>query len=168
MSFKRVALVVGILCCCASVFGEITLKKNFFTGWKFSTDGTTYQKVGFSGTKLHDAMAGNEEAQKRMRSYKSGKTWAAITGWPGGFLLGWPAGASLAGKDWNDTYTTMVIIGAPLTIASIIFEATATSNLKKAVKIYNEGDKSVTFMLDYKVLSESQSGVLLAGLKYEF
>ncbi len=168
MSFKQVVLSLVLFCCCATASAEITLKKNFFTGWKFSTDGTKYQKVGFSGTKLYDAMVGNEAAQKRMKSYKTAKTWSAITGIPGGALIGWPIGGYIGGGEWKDGYTEMIIVGGALAVISTIFETTATSNLKKAVKIYNEGNTSVSFKLDYKKNENTGRQFMFAAVTYEF
>ncbi len=163
-------LVLAVVTLCYSQSSaEITLKKNFFTGWKYSSDGLAFKNVGFSGSELRDEMRGDEKAQAHMTKYKSSKTWAAITGWPGGFLLGWPIGGYLgSGGEWKDSYTTMMIIGAPLAVISTIFEASATRNLKKAVALHNGEEHSLGFMLDIRPTEYTQQMTPILGLKYEF
>ncbi|MEW6052011.1 MAG: hypothetical protein AB1644_13235 [Candidatus Zixiibacteriota bacterium] len=115
---------------------HIYLKKTFFGGWKYSTDSLQFKGVGFSGNGLRNEMSDNQDAVSEMSSYKSQKTWALVTGIPGGFLVGWATGSAIAGK-FESTEQTMLAVGAPLFIASIVFEATANRHMKRAVAIYN-------------------------------
>lgn len=116
---------------------EIILKNNFFTGWHYSLDGVKFHKVGISGKTLRYAMEGNEAAQAEMDGYKSRKTTSTVFGYIGGFLLGWPLGGSIAGREWDDTYTAMAVGGGALAIVSFVFDGSASNHLKKAVRIYN-------------------------------
>ena len=169
MRKNQIAVLLLLTLCCSMAFGEITLKKNFFTGWKYSVDGGEFKKVGFSGSSLYLEMQDNEKAQLHMKKYKSAKTWAAVTGYPGGFLVGWPLGAYLgSGGEWKDSYTTMIIIGAPLAVISIVFEGSATRNLKKAVRLFNGESESLDLRLDFESTEAGRAITGFLGLKYEF
>jgi hypothetical protein len=162
-------VLIGLLIFAGKAFPqEITLKNNFFTGWKYSFDGSEYHKVGVSGRSLHDAMEGNAPAQEEMRKYKSAKTTATVFGIPGGFLIGWPLGATLAGKEWNDTYTGMVIAGGAMGIISLVFESSATGHLKKAVSIYNGEEQALGFMISYRPQMTEYNNGLIVGMKFRF
>ena len=148
--------------------GEITLKKSFFSGWKYSTNGMDFHKVGNNGTTLYNYMDGNAAAQEHMNKYKSGKSWAMITGIPGGFLVGWPLGGYAGNGVWKDSYTPMLLIGIPLGIISMIAEHSATKNLKEAVNIYNGEELSISMKLDYKSVDLSYQNNLLLSLTLNF
>ena len=140
---KRIALCIVALQCIhgIAVAQQVTLKKSFWSGYKYSVGGGEYRKVGNSGKDLRSVMQSNPAAASRMDSYKKFKTAGLVTGIPGGVLVGWVIGGSIAGG-WDenqDTYTTMLIIGVPLIVASAILDGKANSNLKKAVTSYNEG-----------------------------
>lgn len=170
MFTRRIVLLILTVMLCTQVSAEIILKKSFFGGWKYSTDGVEYRKVGMSGGDLRYEMAGSEEAQTHMEKYKTANTWAAVTGIPGGFLVGWPLGGYLgSGGEWPDSYTTMIVIGAPLAIISMVFESSAGRNLKKAVGLYNDGeDQSLGLKLNLQPHEGDHYGTLLLALKYEF
>jgi hypothetical protein len=147
---------------------QITLKNNFFTGWKYSFDGSDYHKVGVSGSSLHDAMEGNAPAQEEMLKYKSSKTTATVFAIPGGFLIGWPLGATLAGKEWNDTYTGMIIAGGVMGIVSMVYESWATGHLKKAVSIYNGEEQALGFVISYCPQMNVNEDRLIVGMAFRF
>lgn len=159
MRFKLLHAVLTVLILLVltsfSYAEKIELKNNFFTGWKYSLDGgMSYQKVGNSGNELYRIMEGNEAAQGHLKTFKSHKTVATIFAIPGGFLVGWPIGGGLAGE-WKDSYNTMLIIGIPLSIVSLIFESTASSHLKKGVGIYNGEEQTINLK---PVFNFAQSG----------
>lgn len=134
----RILVVLGLLLIfCVQINAEITLKNSLFGGWKYSTDGWNYNKVGNSGKALRWEMEGNWLAQWHMDKYRTQKSWELISSIPGGFLIGWPVGEAVAGGEWKDYHTTMVIIGAPLALFSVIMGSAANRNLKKAVRIFN-------------------------------
>lgn len=158
-----------VLLCLASCVhaGHIELKNSFFSGWKYSTDGITFNKVGTSGKGLHDAMAGNEPAQKHMLVYKSRMTMALVFGYPGGFLVGWPIGGALFG-DWKDSYTVMMAIGVPLAVISAVYESSAKSHLKKAVKVYNGEEQASHVAVGFRPLFDSRGGGILVSASWHF
>ncbi|MFQ5500190.1 MAG: hypothetical protein ACE5FH_11020 [Candidatus Zixiibacteriota bacterium] len=166
---KRIALLIVMTLCCSQVSAEITLKHGFFAGWKYSTDGVQFKKVGRSGDGLYWEMEGNEKAQAHMKKYKKGMTWATVTAVPGGFLIGWPIGGYIgSGGEWKDSYTTMMIIGAPLAVVSTLLEGSAKRHLTKAVDLYNRDESSIGFMLNIKPAGADHSVAFIAGLKYQF
>jgi|GEM_PF-2682814 len=167
---RHIILVSAVLCLVAgSVYGnEITLKNSFFGGWKYSLDGAFYHKVGYSGAELRGAMEGNEAAQAQMDKYKTYKIWSAVTGAPAGFLIGWPLGGYIASGEWKDSYTTMYIVAAPLFVASAAFEMSATSKLKKAVRIYNGEEQGANAYLPRPHVFVSSEGGPRIGLVWRF
>jgi hypothetical protein len=167
MSRLRTVIIALCLLSASTLAGEIKLKNSFFGGWKYSIDGTEYKKVGF-GSDLRWEMAGNVAAQEEMSKYETYTGWATVSGYTGGFLIGWPLGAVIAGGEWKDSYTTMYIIGVPLSITSLLLDAAATRKLKKAVRIYN-GEESApsTFIPSLEIFASSE-GCPRFGLSWRF
>ncbi|MDH3890155.1 MAG: hypothetical protein OEV49_03650 [candidate division Zixibacteria bacterium] len=164
--FKCITVLILTLMFSSQVSAEIMLKKSLLSGWKYSVDGGEYQKVGMSGGDLRYELGGNDEAMAYMDKYESANTWAAVTGIPGGFLVGWPLGGYIgSGGEWKDSYTTMVAIGAPLSIISMVLESSAGRNLKKAVGLHNDAE---TQSLGLKLNLQPHTEGLLLSLKYEF
>jgi hypothetical protein len=160
-----------VLLLAASTWGaerHITLKHNFFTGWKYTTDGFQFHSVGMTGKSLYQEMEGNKPAQDVLKSYGSLKTWAMITGFVGGFLVGWPLGAELAGDEWEDEDTYMLAAGIPLCIVSTICEATAHSRLQRAVRVYNGEEQALQLELDYRKAPLVEAGQLRFALSLNF
>ncbi|MFZ1683490.1 MAG: hypothetical protein WAU88_05090 [Candidatus Zixiibacteriota bacterium] len=118
--------------------GHITLKKNFWGGWRYSTDSVTFQGAGATGDNVKALVGDDSVAVRELSSYASSMGLSYATGIPGGLLLGWPLGGALAGHKWDDTYTIMAAIGAPLVILSTVFETSADKHMKKAVASYNQ------------------------------
>lgn len=146
---NRGLAILAVLMLATTAFGagpQVTLKKSFWSGWQYSTDGTHFERVGVSANGLRTMMSANQEATKQLDSYKSKETAAAVIGIPAGFLIGWPIGANIGGKEWSSSYTTMIVAGASLAVVGMIVESSGTKNLKKAVDIYNGNDQS---MLDH-------------------
>ena len=169
MCYKRILLSLLLILCCSNVSADIMLKKNFFGSWKYSINGERYKNVGFSGSDLSDAMWGNERAQQQMKKYRTAKTFSLITAIPGGFLIGWPIGAYIgSGGEWKDSYTTMLIVGAPLAMASIILEGIANRKIKKAVRIYNDTEESFSFNIAMAPIKSGQPTTVMFRLKYGF
>jgi hypothetical protein len=131
-----VCLAIVLIISLSAGAKTIKLKNGFFTGWQFSVDGNKFNKVGMSGDKLASEMEGNEPASTEMSKYKSNKTTATIIGVPAGFLIGWPIGGSLGGG-WREEYGYMLGAGGALAVISFVLEASSTSHLKKAVRIFN-------------------------------
>jgi hypothetical protein len=139
---KRLTLflvIVTLLCLAATASADqIVVKKNFWGGWRYSTDSVTFQGVGASGDKIKELLADDSTGLSEMKSFASSSGLSIATGIPGGVLVGWPLGTLIAGRDWTDTNTLMLAIGAPLCVMSTVFDMKAGSHLKKAVARYNE------------------------------
>ena len=166
----RIVIATIALCLLAgtTIAGRIELDKSFFGGWEYSIDGIEYKKVGYSGSGLRFEMSDNEAAQKQIDKYATCKTWATITAVPGGFLIGWPLGGYLANLEWKHSYTNMYIIGVPLCLTSIVFEATATGKLKKAVRIYNGEESAPKVFIPSPEIFASTEGSPRFGLTWRF
>jgi hypothetical protein len=150
-----------------SAAGEITLKKNFFTGWKFSTDGQHYKNVGRTGKSLRLAMEGNELAQGEVDIYKKRMTLAAVTGWPGGFLVGWSIGDAIFGE-WDSTNEILLAIGLPLGIVSTVAEVSGNKHLKKGVSIYNGEEQTLLLDMNYKKSALTGNSNLIIAINFTF
>lgn len=146
---------------------EITLKKNFFTGWKYSTNGKDFKGVGMSGKSLRFEMEGNDDAVAEMNIYKSRQVWVAVFGWPGGAMAGWACGSAIAGN-WSETDGYLLGIGLGMGVISALFEASATRHLKKAVSIYNGEEQALMFDLNFRKSALASNGQLTLSLSYNF
>lgn len=151
--FKRISIyaITGALSMFSCVQAqEVSLKKSFWSGWQYSTDGAHYEKVGNSANSLRMIMSENDEAMSELDSYKSNKTLSLVTGVPGGALVGWPLGATLGGGPWEPEYTYMLAIGGTLGVISLVAEGSATRHLKKAVDVHNGFDQPTLERFDIR------------------
>jgi hypothetical protein len=132
-------VLLNFLFVSTSVYAQkITLKKPFFGGMQYSLDGINYIKVNNNATSLRLIMKDFDECLVELDRYQKRKALGMITGFPGGFLIGWPLGGYLgSGGEWKDSYNIMLAIGIPLTIISTILDHSAINCLKNAVSIYN-------------------------------
>ncbi|UCG61822.1 MAG: hypothetical protein JSV52_00605 [Candidatus Zixiibacteriota bacterium] len=146
---------------------EITLKHYFFGGWKYSVDGHRYQGVGWDGGKLKARMAGNDAAVAEMNKVKSRKTLSMVTGIPGGFCLGWTLGEAIWGE-WDSTDDVLLAIGIPLTLVSMVADASANKHMKEAVKIFNGEEQALMLDINYKTSSLTGSNNLTLALNFTF
>ena len=76
----------------------------------------------------------NTAAYKEMRIGKSNKNFATILVLTGGFMIGLPLGAALAGGDPN---WPLAAIGSGLFVLSLPFSASYNKHATKAVRLYN-------------------------------
>ncbi|MBL1214660.1 MAG: hypothetical protein HND52_14995 [Ignavibacteriae bacterium] len=151
-------LLIFLLMISSSIYSQnIILKKSFFSGYKYSTDSVNY--VDLDVDNLEEIMSDNEESLDLLNSYTTNSTVSKIFGYLGGFLIGWPLGGYLgSGGEWKDGYTTMLIVGGGLTLASIIFESIADNKLEESVSKYNSTNSvisKVQFGLGYCKESKS-------------
>jgi len=141
---------------------RITLKRPFFSGWRYSIDGGEYKRLG-SGTELKTMMADSRACLGAMKSFSDHATAAKITGILGILLVAWPISTQLRGKDWADSYTPMVIVGGSFGVVSLAMEAAGSRNLKRAVMIHNRihgyGD-------DFDARLPTPSGTLRLTLRF--
>ena len=77
----------------------------------------------------------NPEAYKVMHLAKSNDDLAKIFGFAGGFMIGWPIGSLIGGREPN---WTMAIIGAGMIAISFPFIDGYNRHARKAVEIYND------------------------------
>ncbi len=164
---KALKLLIILLFVGSALYAQdITLKNSFFVGMKYSLDGEHFQKVNLTNLKL--IMKENQEAISLLDSYKSYLTVSKILGYPGGFLVGWPIGGYLGGGEWTDSYRTMIAVGAPLAVLSIVFEITANNRLKEAVEKYNSGKTAMLDNIDVKFGYGNYSKGLTLNFTYHF
>jgi hypothetical protein len=170
MKVKSLVIVICIILLSGGIQAqEIKLKKSFFSGWKYSLNGGhSYRNVGVSAHGLLAVMKGDELAIRYINGYKNHIRVAKSFGFVGGFLIGWPIGGSIAGKEWNDTYSAMIYTGIPLTIISMVFEAKASSHLKRGINIYNRNQKSVLFEPKFQLSKINKKSSFGLSLVYNF
>lgn len=122
----------------AAPLTEITLKKSFWTGWKYSLDGEKYESVGITGTSLSLAMEGSTRALDEMKSYRSKKILSTIIDGTGSGLATWSViDWAVGDDDWDNTNSILLGVGLGLSVAGSVIDAVATSHLKQAVLIFN-------------------------------
>jgi hypothetical protein len=94
-----------------------------------------------SGKQLLSLVKDNQEAYDLMKSANTNKTWAAILGGAGGFLVGFPIGTAIGGGDakWE-----LAGIGAALILVAIPINNGYNKKSKKAVDMYNDGFPTTT------------------------
>lgn len=115
---------------------ELMVKNGFF-GWQFYSG---RERINLS--EVTDLMKPNEEATAYLRSAKTNYTWAQIVGSVGGFMIGYPLGASAGGGTPN---WTMAGIGAGLAVVSIPLSIKAGKQVKNAIVAYNESTRSTSY-----------------------
>lgn len=106
-----------------------------------------------SGKQLLSLMKDNQQAYDLMKSANTNKTWAAVLGGAGGFLVGFPIGTAIGGGDakWE-----LAGVGAVLILVAIPINNNYNKKSKKAVDLYNDGlpntvsDFNPTFNLNIK------------------
>lgn len=160
---KSVAIIVFLLSVNLTfTFGQnsadsISIKKKS-GGYQF------YQgKQRLKMNEVVKAMEPNGLAYTQIKSAKSTATLANIVGGVGGFLVGWPIGAAVAGgkPNWK-----MAGVGAGLIVVSIPISHSANKKTKQAVETYNGGLPTSSFWDKHELrLSLTENGV---GLGFNF
>ncbi|WP_339870384.1 hypothetical protein [uncultured Algoriphagus sp.] len=136
---------------------SITIRKSFW-GYKFY-QGDTRVQLG----DLVNIMQTNQEAYKSIKSAQSNYTLASIMGFAGGFMVGWPIGAAVAGGEPN---WALAGIGAGLLVATIPITNSFVKKSRFAVDTYNRGS-TASSVWDRTELNLSFSGTG-AGLSLNF
>lgn len=83
---------------------------------------------------LMTIMRYNPDAYNQIKRARSSYATGQIFGFIGGFLIGWPLGQAIAGRDPN---WAMAGIGAGTALLSIPFYSTYKKKAKIAVRLYN-------------------------------
>ena len=140
---KRIAVTMTLLAISLSfTFGQtiadsISMKK-MFGGYQF------YQgEKRMNMNQLVNTMQPNEQAYKQIKSAQSTYALATVIGMAGGFMVGWPLGTAMGGGEPN---WTMAGIGAGLIIVSIPVSQKFNKQAKQAVKTYNGGLHTTSFL----------------------
>lgn len=84
---------------------------------------------------LLEVTSSNAEAYSVMKMAKRNYNASSALGFAGGFLIGWPLGAAVAGGEPN---WTMAAVGACLVVISIPFSTSYSKYAKQAVILYND------------------------------
>jgi hypothetical protein len=127
---------------------QVELKKSFWSGWKYSVDGSKYETVGRSADGLVPVMAGNEAALAEVNAYKTRQTWANVFAIGGGGLLGFAIGSSFGDEGWQSAQTTMAAIGGGMIIIGGIFDHSASGHLQHGVELHNGAMGSLEINLE--------------------
>jgi hypothetical protein len=115
----------------------------FSTHAQHSTDSIEIKRAGLffqngkrlSVKQLVKITETSTEANREMKAARANSDVASLFGFAGGFLIGYPLGAALTGREAN---WTMAAIGAGLAVVSIPFNSAYKKRALQAVDIYNE------------------------------
>jgi hypothetical protein len=110
--------------------GKVEMKKDFL-GYTFHQDSTELWPKD-----VLQIMEVNREAFQEFKKARANHAASGIFGAIGGFMIGWPIGQAVAGKDplWG-----LAGGGAVLVLAGYSFDKTFKRRANKALSIYNEG-----------------------------
>jgi len=111
--------------------------KKVFGGYKFFYK---YRELKFKD--LVSILEENDLAYEEIKSARTTAVFGSIIGFAGGFLIGWPIGAAIAGGDPN---WGLAAIGAGLIVVAIPLNESAYKKAKSAVDTYNYGIKTSSF-----------------------
>jgi hypothetical protein len=160
---KRIAIIISLLTVAFSfTYGQVSTDsismKKVFGGYQF------YQgDKRLSLNQLVDALKPNEQAYQQIISAQSTSTIASIIGGVGGFMVGWPIGSAIGGKEPN---WTMAGIGAGLIVVSIPIAQSFNKKAKQAVDTFN-GGLQTSSIWDRSELKFSMNGNGI-GLTFRF
>jgi hypothetical protein len=115
---------------------EIIIQKNFFGIKYFQNDRR------LTPGEMSKIMEPNAEAYKLVKSGRALGTVSSILSSMGGFLIGYPIGASINGQETN---WTMAAVGGGIIVGSIPLQLVSNNKMKKAVATYNKGASSTSF-----------------------
>lgn len=118
-----------------SITDSIQVKQGFGTMFRQNDKNLT-------PAQLSDIVKGNPEAYQEMQKAKTNSGVATVLGYTGGFLIGYPIGAAITGKDAN---WSLAGIGAGILAISIPFVSGYTKHATKAAKLYNSSSNKTSF-----------------------
>jgi hypothetical protein len=134
---KKLCLIFLLLFCFGSHIlaqrssykDSIELVENFFSGVKFYQHD---QKLSLA--RVSQVMYPDKEATKYLNKAKTNNTISIITGFIGGFLVGYEFGSWLGGDEIN---WAVMGTGAAIIVIGIPFDNWFRRNARKAVYLYN-------------------------------
>ena len=161
MLFKKslffvITCLLSINCFAQSNSEPILIKKSMGTYFELKGEKLTQRA-------LSNILKSNPEAFKYMEKANSNMVPGTIFSFAGGFLVGWPIGTAIGGKE--DPNWALAGIGAGLIAVSIPFAIGYNKNAKKAVNIYNEGLKQTSLNSTHLNFCFTGNGL---GLKLTF
>ena len=113
---------------------------------------------------LASIIESNTKAFELIKKGRTNRSFAAILGFAGGGLIGWPIGTAVGGGDAN---WTLAGIGAGLVIIGIPISSSANKKINQAVELYNASLNSTSYNKlkpEFKIIANG-SGV---GLSMNF
>jgi len=123
-------------------------------------EGLTYKYyhkgIILSNIELSGILSLNQSAFQEFKSARSSIAMTYILGFSGGFLIGWPIGTAIAGKDpqWY-----MAAIGGGLILLSIPFSRDAKMKTHNAIDIYNGGLSKASYIKKEVLLGFTTNGI---------
>ena len=128
-------LLSAVIFICNSVYSQ-TVKDSILINKK-----EKYFYLSLSGkiltdTEFRDVLSKNEESLKLYKSSKKLVVWSYVTGFAGGFLIGYGVGNIIWGKKFNFITTG---IGLGISLGSIMIHSVSKDKILKAIDIYNGG-----------------------------
>lgn len=126
-------------------------------------NGYYYQgRKELSKTNIYTLLQTNDLAYQKLKSAQSEQTVATILGYAGGFLIGWPIGTALSGKDAN---WTVAVLGGVLVGIAIPFARSANKQVRRGIDIYNNAHqkpKTTSFFREMRLGTTGNSiGLIL-------
>ncbi|MFM8740650.1 MAG: hypothetical protein ACKOC0_10640 [Cytophagales bacterium] len=115
---------------CAQREKPLTLSKDFW-GYKFQEGGQAISKQ-----QAMRLLESNPEAIELFKQGNSNLVPAGILGFAGGFMIGWPIGQSLGGK--NDPQWGLAVGGLALVLVGGVLEKSFQKKAKQAFDLYNK------------------------------
>jgi len=139
---RRTATGLAVVLLALSVASQaaaqpVQIDRSFFTGWRYSTDGKNYMKVGSGAKDLRLVMGDYRVCLAELNSYQSHVTAAKITGLTSAFLIAFPLISNGISGDWGKGSTPMILVGIGFGAFSVALEASGSRSLKNAVRLYN-------------------------------
>lgn len=137
--------------CISNAFGQtptdtISIQK-VFGGYQYYQGNN---RLGFS--QMINQMQSNEQALKEIKAAQTNNSVASITGYIGGFMLGWPIGTAIGGGRPN---WALAGAGAGVLAIGITLNQKSNKQTAKAIHIFNESIKSGSFLdnvqIDYQL-----------------
>lgn len=144
--FILIIIISAITICNAQ---KIDIEK-VFGGYKY-THNDELKSIGDLAT----IMESNTKAFELMKKGRTNRSFAAVLGFAGGGLIGWPLGTALGGGDTN---WTMAGIGAGLIVVGIPISSSANKKINQAVELYNASLKSTSynqFKPEFKIITNA-------------
>lgn len=125
-----IMLFIGLLLGVMALGQEITIEKKW-GGRQFFQEGKR-----LTMSEMVKTMESNDEAFREITKARTNNTIGMVLGGAGGFMVGYPLGAAVAGGDPN---WVMAGIGAGLIAVSIPISLKFNKQAETAVDLYNKG-----------------------------